>query len=146
MTTLKQDINVKDLKKLVLTTKKEDKELSQAYAAILKQVESQTIGIKNPELDEKKLILNACKKEMKEQEQSKKAGAPYSDKTLSICTLLFKSMSPKLMTKREIEVAVDALLSENSDLKMGQIMGQMKSQYKDTIDMKILQEVVKIKL
>lgn len=39
-----------------------------------------TIGVKNSETNEEKLILNAAKKELKEQEQSKNLGAPYSQK------------------------------------------------------------------
>jgi len=44
-------MTIKELKKLVLTSKKESKEVSQAYGAIVKQVEAQTVGVKNPETD-----------------------------------------------------------------------------------------------
>ena len=53
--------NIKELKKIILLSKKDDIELSKAYACILKQVENATIGVKNSETNEEKLILNAAK-------------------------------------------------------------------------------------
>jgi uncharacterized protein YqeY len=141
--TVKENLTIKDLKKLILTTKKDDKELSKAYGAILKQVESMTVGVKNPETDESKLILTACKKEKKEQEQSKTAGAPFSEMTLSLCSIIFKMMSPKLMSENETEVAVKAILSEMTNPNMGQVMGRMKAQYGELLDMKALSGIVK---
>lgn len=143
---IKDDLTVKDLKKLVLTSKKESKELSQAYGAILKQVEAQTVGVKNPETDEKKLILKACNKELKEQKQAQEAGAPCSTETIMVCTFISNAMSPKLMSERETEVAVDAIITELDNPNMGQIMGKIKQEYKDTIDMAIASKVVKAKL
>jgi len=139
-------MTIKELKKLVLTSKKESKEVSQAYGAIVKQVEAQTVGVKNPETDETKLIVSACKKELKEQEQSKSAGAPYSDTIMNICTLLIKAMSPKLMSESETSVAVDAVINSLDNPNMGQIMGQMKKEYGEMLDMKILSQIVKSKL
>ena len=57
---------LKTLKKTILTAKRDDIELSKALASILKQVEAATIGVKNPETNEEKLILSAAKKELKE--------------------------------------------------------------------------------
>lgn len=39
---------IKDLKKVILLSKKDNIELSRAYASILKQVEAATIGVKDP--------------------------------------------------------------------------------------------------
>lgn len=143
---VKDNLTVKELKKLILTTKKDSKEVSQAYGAILKQVEAQTVGVKNPETDEKKIILNACKKELKEQEQSKSSGAPYSETTMNICDILYRNMSPKLMTESETGVAVDVVINSLDNPNMGQVMGQMKKEYGDMLDMKILSQIVKNKL
>ena len=82
---INESLQIKDIKKLVLTSKKESKELSQAYGSIIKQIEVQTVGVSKPETDEKKLILSAAKKELKEQEQSKALNAPYSELTIQIC-------------------------------------------------------------
>lgn len=138
--------SVKDLKKLVLTTKKDSKEVSQAYSAILKQVEAQTIGVKNPETDEKKLILNACKKELKELLQSKESGAPYSQEAVTICTAIINAMSPKTMSERETEVAIDSIIADLTNPNMGQIMGAMKKEYGESLDMALLSKLVKEKL
>jgi hypothetical protein len=140
---VKDHYTVKEIKKLVLTSKKESKELSQAWGSILKQVEAQTVGVKNPETDENKLILKACKKELKELEQAKTAGAPYSGETLTLCTLLVNAMSPKLMSERETEVAVESLIGTMDNPNMGQVMGGMKAQYGEQLNMKILSSIVK---
>ena len=133
--------SIKELKKLVLTTKKDSKELSQAYSAILKQVEAQTVGVKNPETDETKLILNAAKKELKEQEQSKAAGAPFAEQTLLICNILVKNMSPRMMSEAETVAVINSIISDNENANMGQIMGILKKY--SNIDMKIASKLVK---
>lgn len=140
--------SIQELKKLVLTSKKESLDRSKSYAAILKQVENLTVGVKNPETDEKKIIVTACKKELKEIMQSKDSTppAPYSQDTLDLCTSILESMTPKLMTERETEVAVDAVINDNPTANMGQIMGIIKKEYTDTLDMAIASKVVKQKL
>ena len=97
---------ITELKKTVLLSKKESKELSQAYAAILKQVEAQTVGVKNAETDELKLIIKACSKELKEQEQSKTSGAPYSEQTIELCKLFLNDLKPKTLSEQE---TIDAI-------------------------------------
>ena len=140
--------SIKDLKKLVLLSKKESKELSQAYGAVLKQVENLTIGVSNPETDEKKIIVRACKKELKEIMQCKNnvPPAPYSQSTLDLCETILLSMTPKLMSERETEVAIDAIIAEQPTANMGQIMGIMKKEYGESLDMAIVSKVVKQKL
>lgn len=140
--------SIKDLKKLVLLSKKESKELSQAYGAVLKQVENLTIGVSNPETDEKKIIVSACKKELKEIMQCKNnvPPAPYSQSTLDLCETILLSMTPKLMSERETEVAIDAIIAEQPTANMGQIMGIMKKEYGESLDMAIVSKVVKQKL
>lgn len=139
-------MTIKEIKKNILTTKKDNKELSKAYAAILNQIEKQTIGVENPETDEKKLVLKAIKTELKELTQSKEANAPYSEVTFELVTSLFKELSPKLMSEREIEVSVDNIIIDLQNPNMGQIMGRMKQEYGDKLDMKILSTIVKNKL
>lgn len=140
--------SIKDLKKLVLTTKKDSKELSKAYGSILKQVENMTIGVANPETDEKKLIVTACKKELKEQEQSRDCvpSAPFSIETIDLCKEILSAMTPKLMTERETEIAIDSVVQDLENPNMGQIMGAMKSQYGEMLDMALLSKLVKQKL
>ena len=42
------EMKVQELKKLILTSKKDDVNVSKAYAAVLNQVEKATVGVKNP--------------------------------------------------------------------------------------------------
>lgn len=137
-------ISIKELKKLVLTSKKENVELSKGYAAVLRQVEAATIGVKNAETDEVKLILSGAKKELKEQEQSKASGAPFNQTVMDLCSKLVLELSPKTLSVEETEKAVLFIIEiDNVEKKMGSIMGAMKAKYGSDLDMKILSDVVK---
>ena len=128
---------ITELKKTVLLSKKESKELSQAYAAILKQVEAQTVGVKNAETDELKLIIKACNKELKEQEQSKTSGAPYSEQTIELCKLLLNDLKPKTLSEQETIDAINKIKESNPEANKGVIMGALKKEYSDLIDMRL---------
>lgn len=137
-------ISIKELKKLVLTSKKENIELSKGYAAVLRQVEAATIGVKNAETDEVKLILAGAKKELKEQEQSKASGAPFNQTVIDLCSKLVLELSPKTLSAEETEKAVLSIIEiDNVEKKMGPIMGAMKAKYGSELDMKVLSDVVK---
>ena len=133
---------ITELKKTVLLSKKESKELSQAYAAILKQVEAQTVGVKNAETDELKLIIKACNKELKEQEQSKTAGAPYSEQTIELCKLLLNDLKPKTLSEQETIDAINKIKESNPEANKGVIMGALKKEYSDLIDMKLANSLI----
>ena len=137
--------SIKDLKKTILLSKKEDASLSKAFASILKQVESLTIGVKNPETDETKLILAGAKKELKEQEQSKSAGAPYSERTLEICKTILESLSPKPVSEEQTRIDIEndiKTISEYSEPDMKTLMDFGKRTGKN-YDMKIYSSIVK---
>ena len=135
---------IQELKKEILLSKKEDVNISKAYASILKQVESATIGVKNPETNEIKLILSGAKKELKEQEQSKTANAPFSEKTIEVCSEVVNFLSPKTLSADETEKAVISIIEiDNVERKMGPVMNAMKVKYGSDLDMKILSDVVK---
>ena len=133
---------ITELKKTVLLSKKESKELSQAYAAILKQVEAQTVGVKNAETDELKLIIKACSKELKEQEQSKTAGAPYSEQTIELCKLFLNDLKPKTLSEQETIDAINKIKESNPEANKGVIMGALKKEYSDLIDMKLANSLI----
>ena len=133
---------ITELKKTVLLSKKESKELSQAYAAILKQVEAQTVGVKNAETDELKLIIKACNKELKEQEQSKTSGAPYSEQTIELCKLLLTDLKPKTLSEQETIDAINKIKESNPEANKGVIMGALKKEYSDLIDMKLANSLI----
>lgn len=138
-------MKIQELKKLVLTSKKENPELSKAYAAILKQVESATIGVKNPETDEIKLIVNASKKELKEQEQSKSMNAPYSQTIIDTCNKLIKELSPEVISEEQTTLDIlnnIAVISEYSTPDMKTLM-QFAKQSGKNYDMKLYNSIVK---
>ena len=138
-------MKIQELKKLVLTSKKENPELSKAYAAILKQVESATIGVKNPETDEIKLIVNASKKELKEQEQSKSMNAPYSQTIIDTCEKLIKELSPEVISEEQTTLDIlsnIAVILEYSTPDMKTLMAFAKRPGKN-YDMKLYSSIVK---
>ena len=138
-------MKIQELKKLVLTSKKENPELSKAYAAILKQVESATIGVKNPETDEIKLIVNASKKELKEQEQSKSMNAPYSQIIMDTCNRLISDLSPEVISEEQTTLDIlnnIAVISEYSTPDMKTLMTFAKQSGKN-YDMKLYSSIVK---
>ncbi|QAU04457.1 hypothetical protein Va1_043 [Vibrio phage Va1] len=136
-------MKIQELKRLVLVNKKVNKERSQALAAVLKQVESKTVGVKYDEKDEEKIVLGSFKKELKEQLQSKDMGAPYSKEVISLCEQVIEELSPKTLSKEQTEIEVRKFVSEKPDAKMGQVMGYLKQTFGDTIDMQLAQKVVK---
>jgi hypothetical protein len=137
--------SIKDLKKSILLLKRTDLQRSLAFASVLRQVELKTIGVLNPETDEQKLILAGAKKELKEQEQSKASGAPFSETTILVCSELISLLSPKLMSENETSVAIDAIIS-NGESNKGKIMGILKKEYSDLIDMALANKLLDKKL
>ena len=136
-------MNIKDLKKLVLLSKKEDAELSKAYASVVKQVEAATIGVKNPETNEEKLILSAVKKELKEQEQSQNLGAPFSQKTIDLCKTLISEMSPQMVSEEQTRIDIESnirVISEYSTPDMKTLM-QFAKQSGKNYDMKLVSSI-----
>ena len=136
---------IKTLKKTILTAKRDDIELSKALASILKQVEATTIGVKNPETNEEKLILSAAKKELKEQEQSKNLGAPYSERTLTCCEEIILELSPIMVspeqTRIDIFKAIEHIEKFGFNPDMKQIMMFIKSETGKNYDMKLVSTI-----
>ena len=134
---------IKDLKKVILLSKKDDIELSRAYASILKQVEAATIGVKNPETNEEKLILSAAKKELKEQEQSKNLGAPYSERTLKCCEEIISELSPAMVSPEQTRIDIQnniTVILEYSTPDMKTLMQWAKQSGKN-YDMKLVSTI-----
>ena len=138
--------NIKDLKtlkKTILTAKRDDIELSKALASILKQVEAATIGVKNPETNEEKLILSAAKKELKEQEQSKNLGAPYSERTLKCCEEIISELSPAMVSPEQTRIDIQnniTVILEYSTPDMKTLMQWAKQSGKN-YDMKLVSTI-----
>lgn len=137
---------LKELKKFILTSKKDNIGLSKTYASILKQVEAATIGVKNAETDEEKLILNAAKKELKEQEQSKSLNAPFNQTTIEICSIIVKELSPTMVSEEETRKFIEQciiFIKEFSTPDMRQIVGLVKAEQLlgRLFDMKLVSQI-----
>lgn len=144
-------MDIKTLKKTVLLSKKEDKFLSLAYGAILKQVEKMTIGVVNTETDESKIILEATKKELKEQKDAQKEKAPYSQLTIDTCLKVMESLGVKILSERETEVAIDAIVADLgveqiTGKDIGKIMKQLTQEYGENLDKALVNEIIKSKI
>ncbi|UOK16859.1 hypothetical protein [Vibrio phage phiKT1024] len=137
-------MKIQELKRLVLVNKKVNKELSQAYAAVLKHVESKTVGVKYNEKDEEKIVLGSFKKELKEQLQSKDMGAPYSKVVVSLCEKVIEELSPKTLSESDLNSIIYDYVSNNETAKIGQVMGYLKQTYGDSVDMGMANKLVKI--
>lgn len=136
-------MKILEIKKLVLTTKKTSKETSQAYANILKQIEAKTVGVKYDEKDEEKIVLSSIKKELKEQEQSKDAGAPYSKETLALCLTLIDELSQNVLSEDETVEVIKSFISTLEKPNVGQVMGYLKKTYGDSVDMALASKLVR---
>lgn len=134
-------MKIQDLKKLVLLSKKESKELSQAYAAIMKKVESVTIGSKQVIEDESKLILKSAQKELKELLEAQESGAPFNPMGIEVCEKLISELQPKMISEEEIHAAVQSCIDKNV-MNKGHIMGFFKKSYGDTVDMALVNKIV----
>ena len=94
-------------------------------------------------------IVTAAKKEAKLAQQSKDAGAPYSEATFTVTA----EFLPKLMTDNELKVTVETIVSglvkaggEKSPKLMGSVMKILKSEYTDLYDGRAASGVVKASL
>lgn len=136
-------MKIQQLKDSILSNKKRDKERSKALSSVLKHVESKTVGVIWKSEDEEKIVLQSFKKELKEQLQSKECGAPYSKTTINVCEHAIKEQSPEVLSVDEIKNAISDITSRNPNAKMGEIMGKLKKQFADSIDMGMAQKEVK---
>ena len=133
-------MNILDLKKLILTTKKEDKELSVAYSLVLGQVEKQTVGKIGVTKSEKELMLDGAKKELKEQKQSKEAGAPYSEKTIAVCEKIISELGVKQLSERETEYAIKDIIEMDGK---NSVMKILKEKFGEKVNMQIASNILK---
>lgn len=136
-------MKIQELKKLVLFNKKTDKNKSQAYVAILAQVQSKTVGVKWDLKDEEQIVLNSFKKELKEQLQSKDSGAPFSELVIEVCEKHIAELSPNMISEETVQKIIFEFFVQNPNAKIGQFMGFLKKTYGDSIDMKFANKLVR---
>jgi len=130
-----------ELKKIMMTAKKENPEKSKVLQAILNTALMHAKEDKNRVANENDIIF-AAKKEAKMTQQSKDSGAPFNPLSFEIC----ESFLPKVMNEKDTRTIVTAAinaLSEKNMKMMGTVMGKLKAGYGDSLDGVLTSKIVK---
>lgn len=133
-------MNVKELRKTMMLAKKTDMEKSTILAMLLDTAQKLAKTDGNREVEEKD-ILAAAKRELKMAHQSQEAGIDIG-KTIEI----LEGFIPKTKSAEETRTIVEALIAELPEKNpklMGMVMGNLKKEYGDQIDMGIASQIVK---
>ena len=133
-------MNIKELRKTMMLAKKTDPEKSTILAMLLDATQKLAKADGNREPEEKDLLA-AAKRELKMAHQSLDAGIDVG-KTVEILEVFI----PKTKSPEETQKIVGALIAELPEKKpklMGKVMGSLKKEYGDELDMGIASQMVK---
>ena len=131
-------VTIPEIRKEILNAKREgDKEKSLILTTFLENAQKIAKEDKNREMTDQDLVAGV-KREIKMAEQSKAAGAPYSELVFQ----LGASFLPKQMTERELRVTIEAIVSDLDKPNMGAIMKELKT-FDDSVDMKAANVIIK---
>ena len=133
-------MNIKELRKTMMLAKKTDPEKSTILAMLLDATQKLAKSDGNREANEKDLLA-AAKRELKMAHQSIDAGIDMGN-TVEILQVFI----PKTKSEEETKTIVDALIAELPEKNpklMGKVMGSLKKEYGDTMDMGIAAQMVK---
>jgi hypothetical protein len=133
-------MNIKELRKNMMLSKKTDPEKSIILAMLLDATQKLAKADGNREANEKDLLA-AAKRELKMAHQSIDAGIDVGN-TVEILQVFM----PITKSAEETKAIVDALvaeLPEKNPKLMGKIMGSLKKEYGDDMDMGIASQMVK---
>ena len=131
-------VTIPEIRKEILNAKREgNKEKSLILTTFLENAQKIAKEDKNREMTDQDLVAGV-KREIKMAEQSKAAGAPYSELVFQ----LGASFLPKQMTERELRVTIEAIVSDLDKPNMGAIMKELKT-FGDSVDMKVANVIIK---
>ncbi len=133
-------MNIKELRKNMMLAKKTDMEKSTILAMLLDAAQKLAKTDGNREVEEKD-ILAAAKRELKMAHQSLDAGIDVGNTVEILEVFIPQTKSPE-ETKTIIDALMAALPEKNPQL-MGKVMGSLKKEYGDQIDMGIASQMVK---
>lgn len=133
-------MNVKELRKTMMLAKKTDMEKSTILAMLLDAAQKLAKTDGNRDVEEKD-ILAAAKRELKMAHQSQEAGIDVGNAIEILEAFLPNTKSPE--ETRAIVEALVATLPEKNPKLMGMVMGNLKKEYGDQIDMGIASQMVK---
>ena len=131
-------VTIPEIRKEILNAKREgNKEKSLILTTFLENAQKIAKEDKNREMTDQDLVAGV-KREIKMAEQSKAAGAPYSELVFQ----LGASFLPKQMTEKELRVTIEAIVSDLDKPNMGAIMKELKT-FGDSVDMKAANVIIK---
>jgi uncharacterized protein YqeY len=136
----RKNMNIKELRKAMMLAKKTDPEKSTILAMLLDATQkmAKADGNRNPE---EKDLLAAAKRELKMAQQSIDAGIDVGN-TVEILQVFI----PETKSPEETKAIIDALIAELPEKNpklMGKVMGILKKEYGDALDMGIASQMVK---
>jgi len=134
-------MTIKELRMDMMKSKKTNPDRAKVLQAILGAAQLIAKEDGNRDVTDKD-IVSAAKKEAKMAQQSKDAGAPYSETTFEVCA----EFLPKVMTEDETRTAISVMvnaLPEKNPKMMGKIMGQISKEYGDMMDKGLASKIVK---
>jgi len=133
-------MNIKELRKTMMLAKKTDPEKSTVLAMLLDATQKLAKADGNREPEEKDLLA-AAKRELKMANQSLEAGIDVGN-TIQILEVFL----PTTKSAEETQTIVDALvatLPEKNPQLMGKVMGGLKKEYGEELDMGMASQMVK---
>jgi uncharacterized protein YqeY len=133
-------MNIKELRKEMMLAKKTDPKKSTVLAMLLDATLKLAKADGNREANEKDLLA-AAKREMKMAHQSIEAGIDVGDTVKILEVFIPQTMGPE--ETQSIVDAVVAELPEKNPQLMGKVMGTLKKQYGEKLDMGIASQMVK---
>ncbi len=134
------NMNIKELRKTMMLAKKTDPEKSTVLAMLLDAAQklAKSDGNRAPE---EKDLLAAAKRELKMAHQSMDAGIDVGN-TVEILEVFIPQTKSPDETKAIVEELIAELPEKNPKL-MGKVMGSLKKEYGDELDMGLASQMVK---
>jgi len=131
-----------DLKKEMMKLKRTDKNKANVLMMLIDTVEKMAKE-KNPKKPEPDLfIVDGLKRYIKQVEDAKKNGMDVENE-LNYLKELGEDILPKTLNESQLMHIIVEFKNDNPDAKMGQIMGYLKKNFGDEVDMKMASKLVK---
>ena len=132
-------MTILDLKKEMMKAKKEDK--TKASILMLLVDNAQKLAKEKNENVTEKHIINAIKKQIKQTEEAISMGVEKAKIELEILKSYAEKILPKQLSDEELSKIIKNLVEKEN--QMGKIMGYLKKEYGEKIDMKKASQMVK---
>ena len=135
-----EDMNIQELRRTMMLAKKTDPEKSTVLAMLLDATQKLAKADGNRAPEEKDLLA-AAKRELKMANQSLEAGIDVGN-TITILEVFLPKTKSAEETKTIVEALIATLPEKNPKL-MGKVMGNLKQEYGEELDMGIASQMVK---